>query len=129
MASSVPVVRMFRSSLLYPFLFRRQDELVSVLVFEDRRRSPLFRLRIHRKDHTFAFQYLGRSLHIVAPERNRLMAANPCRVAVDRKQHQLRIPSRYPQFNPSLFLIERLVREHTESQLLGIKLNRLILVG
>jgi hypothetical protein len=107
----------------------RKYEFIAIGIFEFCHRPPDLLLRLCRQFHPFGFEERGRGKDVVAPKGERLETANPVFVARRREQSKAGIGARDEQFDPALTRAKRLIGRYLESDLLGVKLQRYILVA
>lgn len=110
-------------------LFGGDRELVSVLIFEYCSGAPSLCFWLHYKAHALAFQQSRRSVHIVAPERDRLGTTDVTLLPVRGEKHQFGLAAGKPQLNPALFFIEWLVGENAEAELFSIEPESFLLIA
>jgi len=74
-------------------------------------------------------QFLVSLIDVVARERHIHKRPDPLLIPFRREQHHPHLRLRHAPFDPALFLIERLIIDDGESEFLGIKIQRAILIG
>lgn len=105
----------------------RQNELVSIAIFEDRSSAPVFFLGRLQELNTVPAKLLESFLNVIAPEGQRLVFSDLIFLPWQREQHYARVGAWNCEFNPSL-VAKGLVRHDLKPESLGVELERLLLI-
>src|SRR5260370_37954570 len=103
--------------------------LVSVRVFEHRKGAPGLFGRRTGELHSTRRKLLVCLMDVVAVEGNRGEGPDAILVAVRREQNHAGFGARYRELDPSLFIVEGLVRQGPEAELLCVEEQRAVLIG
>src|SRR5439155_10803211 len=117
------------SSLTSAPSVRRKNETISFAVFEHGVSAP--RLFLWRTFEFYAalLQFGIRLLDVVARVRHVHERPDPFFISLRRKQHHACFRFRDPQLDPALLFVERLICNNRESEFVGVKVERAVLVG
>jgi hypothetical protein len=110
-----------------PFQSGRDYETIAFAIFEHCIRAPWLLLWRALKFHAARLQFLIRFCDVMARIGHVHHRADPF-FSIGREQHNSRLRVRDPQFNPALFVVERLICDDRESKFFSVKIQRPFLI-
>ena len=108
---------------------RPNNEAIAFAVLEHGVGAPGLFLRRTFEFHAAFLQFGIRLIDAIARVRHVHERADPLFVAFGGEQHDSRLRLWNSQFDPSLFLVERLIGDDREPEFIGVKIERAILIG
>src|SRR5262249_10322772 len=107
---------------------RPQYELIAVGIGDDRRGAPVGLLRLLHERHTLLRELLAGRHHVVGKERDPGEGPDPVLVRIGREELDPGPAPPDAQLDPALVVVEGLVRDHAKAELLGVEVERPLLI-